>query len=127
MGAGKKPGSVHGQQPNSWWKSIICPRNRLATNTLRQVIRVSLGGEKIRLKFSNEYGNSPLHIKAAQLAVARGGSAIDTSSLKEISFGGDKSVSIAPGEVVVSDTLDYELPGLTTMAITLYFGEYQPI
>lgn len=99
------------------------PEPGLANNTLRQVIRVSLGGEKIRLKFSNEYGNSPLHIKAAQLAVARGGSAIDTSSLKEISFGGDKSVSIAPGEVVVSDTLDYELPGLTTMAITLYFGE----
>ena len=99
------------------------PEPGLANNTLRQVIRVSLGGEKIRLKFSNEYGNSPLHIKAAQLAVARGGSAIDTSSIKEISFGGDKSVSIAPGEVVVSDTLDYELPGLTTMAITLYFGE----
>lgn len=99
------------------------PEPGLANNTLRQIIRVSIGGEKIRLKFSNEYGNSPLYIKAAQLAVARGGSAIDTSTIKEISFAGDESVIIAPGEVVVSDTLDYELPGLTTMAITLYFGD----
>ena len=47
------------------------PEPGLANNTLRQIIRVSIGGEKIRLKFSNEYGNSPLYIKAAQLAVAR--------------------------------------------------------
>lgn len=99
------------------------PAPGLANNTLRQIIRVSIGGEKIRLKFSNEYGNSPLHIKAAELAVAKGGSVIDTATAKEISFAGDKSVTIEPGEIAVSDTLDYNLPGLTTMAITLYFGD----
>jgi len=98
------------------------PSPGLANNTLRQVVRVSIGGEKIRLKLSNEYGNGPLEIKAVHLAQAAGAHRIKPGTGLIITFNGEQAVTIPPGTTVVSDPLAYSLPPLTTMAITIHFG-----
>jgi hypothetical protein len=38
--------------------------------TIRQVVRVSVGGQRVRIRFTNEYGTKPLEIGAARLALA---------------------------------------------------------
>lgn len=98
------------------------PPVALSNNTLRQVVRVSIGGSKVRLKFSNQWGNAPLVMQSVHLAVSTGGSAINTSTDKVVTFGGSQSVTVAAGSTVTSDTLVYSLPALTNMAITTYFG-----
>lgn len=98
------------------------PSPGLSNNTLRQVVRVSIGGNKVRLKFSNQYGNSPVVMNSVHLAVSAGGSSIQAGTDKVITFGGKESVTIAAGETVTSDALDYNLTKLTNMAITIYFG-----
>ncbi|MFP4017436.1 MAG: SGNH/GDSL hydrolase family protein, partial [Halanaerobiales bacterium] len=98
------------------------PAPGLSDNTLRQVIRVSTGGSKLRLKFSNQYGQSPLIMKSVHLAVATGGSAINTDTDIVVRFDSSESVIIPAGQTVISDTLKYNLPELTIMAITICFA-----
>jgi len=99
------------------------PSPGLANNTLRQVVRVTLGGERIRLKLSNEYGNSPLEIKAVHIAQSAGAHRIKSETGLLVTFNGQQSVTIQPGQTVLSDPLDYSLPRLTNMAITIHFGD----
>ncbi len=101
------------------------PKNVLfAGNTVRMQIRPSLGGSKLKLTFSNEYGNSALTINAATLAklIDPGKSDINTSSLVNITFGGKKSVTIAAGKTVTSDEIDFKFSALDDLAVTLYLG-----
>lgn len=94
----------------------------LANNTLRQMAHVSLGGKQVRLQLSNESGNSSLGIQEAHLAVAKSPSEIDPATDKTLLFSGQKSVTIAQGKVITSDTLDFEVASLSNVAISIYFG-----
>jgi lysophospholipase L1-like esterase len=103
-------------------ESSNMPPVALSNNTIRQVVRVSIGGSKIRLKFSNQWGNAPLVMQSVHLAVSTGGSAINSGTDSIVTFNGSQSVTVAAGSTVTSDTLAYNLPALTNMAITTYFG-----
>ena len=94
----------------------------IENSTMRQVVRVSIPGDQIRLKFSNLYGESSLVMQKVHLAESTGGHSIDTGTDISVTFSGSESVTIPAGGEVVSDTLDYELSALTNMAITIYFG-----
>lgn len=98
------------------------PTPGLSNNTLRQIVRVSLGGNQLRIKFSNEYGTSDLVMNSVHLAVSAGGDAIMPDTGRMLTFEGKQSVTIPAGGTVTSDTLDYCLPKLTDMAITISFG-----
>lgn len=98
------------------------PSPGLSNNTLRQVFRVSIGGSKLRLKFSNEYGNSPLVMNSVHLAESAGGSSIKSDTGKVVTFNGKESVTIPAGQTVTSDTLDYRLIKQTNMTVTIYFA-----
>jgi lysophospholipase L1-like esterase len=98
------------------------PDPGLSNNTLRQVVRVSIGGNQLRLKFSNEYGTSPVTINSVHLAVSAGESSIKPGTDRVLTFCEKESVTIPAGDIVTSDTLDYSLLKLTEMSITIYFG-----
>lgn len=99
------------------------PKPGLSHNTLRQVVRVSLGGSQIELKLSNEYGDSPLKINQVHLAEHISGSKIKLNTVKKITFNGNDFVTIPAGETCVSDMLDYDLNPVTNLTISIYFGE----
>ena len=99
------------------------PRPGLTGNTIRQVVRVSLGGDKVRVGFSNDFGTSPIELEAASLALSRGNGAVDPSSRVALTFYSRSSVTIAPGTSVMSDPVSFALPPLTDVAITTRFGE----
>jgi lysophospholipase L1-like esterase len=98
------------------------PEPGLANNTLRQVVRVSIGGERLRLKFSNMFGDEPVVIEAAHLALSEGNGAIDTASDHALSFGGATGITIAPGTDVMSDPIDFSVDPRTDLAVTTKFG-----
>ena len=106
---------------------LVEPRNMppppgLTGSTLRQVLRVSVGGPTIRLSFSNAYGGTPLAITSAHIARSLGGSAIDLASDRRLTFAGVDSVRIAPGATATSDPLDYEVAALSDLAVTIHIG-----
>ena len=98
------------------------PAPGLPNNTLRQFVRVSIGGSELRLRLSNEYGSAPVTFNAVHVASPTTGSGIDTSSDRALTFGGSPSVTVPAGEAVTSDTFQYTLPPLSRVAVTIVFG-----
>jgi lysophospholipase L1-like esterase len=96
------------------------PAPGFADTTLRQVIHVSLGGKKIRVRFSNEFGNAGLPILSAHVAVSAGGSGIKSESDRALSFRGAPSVKIPAGAPMWSDPLDFDLAALSDLAVTIH-------
>ncbi len=99
----------------------------LADKTLRQYVRVSLPGQRIRLRLSNAYGDSPVQVRAAAIArvpdeAAIGGGTIDPATSRTLSFRGAPGAVIQPGEDLVSDPVAFDLPATADLAISLHFG-----
>lgn len=99
------------------------PAPGLSNNTLRQVVCVSIGGKKLRLQFSNQFGKTPVTMKAVQIAVSTGGGAIDQSTSKTLKFNGSQEVTMQPGADITADPLSFDLKPRMEVAITISYGE----
>ncbi|UKE46422.1 SGNH/GDSL hydrolase family protein [Xanthomonas cerealis] len=91
--------------------------------TVRQMARVSLGGETVRVELSNAYGRAPLQIGAAHLALAGDGAAIVPGSDRTLRFGGQQGVTIPPGAPVLSDPVALSVPDLARLSVSLYLPQ----
>jgi lysophospholipase L1-like esterase len=88
--------------------------------TLREVVHVSIGGEMVRVRFSNLYGTEPLVIGAAQIAQTVKGAAVVPGSGKPLTFHGQPSVSISPGALAVSDGVPFKFAPLADLTVSFY-------
>lgn len=102
------------------------PDPGLTNNTLRQIVHVSIGGDSLRIKFSNEFSEDSVKLNSVHIAVSAGGNTIDTTTDKTIYFNGTPQVTMAPGTAVISDPFQFTLQPLSNVAITIYFGETSP-
>ena len=87
--------------------------------TLRQVVRVSIGGRRMRLRFSNAFGNSELALVSVRAARSAGGSRIQKETDRPVTFRGAASTVVPAGALVVSDAIDFELPPMSNLAVTI--------
>jgi len=99
------------------------PSPGLTNNSLRQVVRVSIGGDTLRVRFSNEFSTSAVTMKSVQIAVSTGGNVINVSNNKELKFKGNSEVTMNAGVVVTSDPIAFNLTPTMDVAITIYFGQ----
>ncbi|MCH5719444.1 GDSL-type esterase/lipase family protein [Niabella hibiscisoli] len=102
------------------------PKPGLDNNTIRQIVRVSIGGERLRLRFSNAFSKEPVTMKTVAIAVAKEGSLIDASTQKILKFNATESVTMQPSGEVYSDPLTFKLAPGSKLAITIYFGDTSP-
>ena len=91
--------------------------------TVRMVVRTSIGGRRVRVQLSNALGNSRLAIGAAHIAIRQKDAAIVSATDRVLTFAGRASFTIPPGALVVSDPVDLDVPKLTDLAISLYLPE----
>ena len=103
------------------------PANALAPEqltdaTLRQVVRLSAGGEQLRVRLSNAFGTQPLVVDAAHLALAsRPGSAtIDPASDRPLSFAGARQVTIPAGAEAYSDPVRLTVAAGAAVAVSIH-------
>ena len=97
------------------------PPPGLTSNTLRQVVHVSVGGKRLRVRFSNVFGTNPVTMSSVRVASSNGRSVINTNSDQVLRFQGKSSVTIPTGESVLSDTFDFDLAPLSDLALTIHF------
>jgi lysophospholipase L1-like esterase len=88
--------------------------------TLRQIVRVSIGGERIRVVLSNTFGTAPLPVGAAHVALRDKEAAIAPMSDRTLTFGGAGSAIIPPGAVMISDPVSLRVPPLADLAVDIY-------
>ena len=98
---------------------LIHLNNGLLYSTARSVIRPTLSGDRIRLKISNRFNKKPLHISETTVANHIGGKA-DTDKPVNVTFGGKKEITLAPGEETLSDTIDFKVETLKPIAVSFY-------
>jgi lysophospholipase L1-like esterase len=107
----------------SWTASPQAPRGVIPTSfsdrTIRQVVHLSVGGNKVRLRLSNEFGQRPLLIGAASIALAGDGAGLAGGS-RVVTFGGAKSVIIPPGAPALSDPVELAVAPLSDLAVSLF-------
>jgi lysophospholipase L1-like esterase len=99
------------------------PAPGLTNNTIRPIVRVSIGGNTIRLRFSNIFSHQTVTMKLVTIALAKEGSEVDRHTLKPLKFAGKKEVIMQPGTEIKSDPLQYKLPAGSRIAITIAFAE----
>jgi lysophospholipase L1-like esterase len=92
----------------------------LANQTVRMILRTSIGGRRARVKLSNAFGSTPVTIGAAHVARRGAEFAIVPESDRPLTFAGKASITMMPGVVVVSDPIDLDVQPVTDLAVSLY-------
>lgn len=91
--------------------------------TLRQIVPISVGGSRVRIKLSNEYGVGALIVGSAHVGVQSTGASIVSGTDKALTFRGQESVVIPQGATVFSDPVNFTVASNARLAISLYFPQ----
>lgn len=123
--------TAHAQQPHwvgTWAcapqtvdKSFMPYNNQMTNRSVRQVVKVSIGGNVIRLQLSNELSSEPIEIASVYIAKAGNGSEIYKTSAKYLQFGKKRGVIVPAGKAVFSDALKFKLQPLERVSITINY------
>ena len=117
---------------SSWASSqiLVDPKDALPPQqtkdvTLRQLVRLSIGGSPVRVRLSNAMGTSPLAISGVNIAhaLSRNSSGIDPSTIRKVTFAGAEAVVIPAGAEYVSDRIDMRVAALATLAVSMHLSE----
>ena len=107
--------------PQTVVKSFMPYNNCMTNRSVRQVVKVSIGGNVIRLKLSNIYSMQPVEIRSIYIAHAKDSFAIDAKTAQYFKFGNSYKTVIPAGKQIVSDALKFNLRNLERVAITINY------
>ena len=107
--------------PQTVVRSFMPYNNCMTNRSVRQVVKVSIGGDVIRLKLSNIYSMQPVEIRSIYIAHAKDSFSIDAKSAQYFKFGNSYKTVIPAGKQIVSDALKFKLRNLERVAITINY------
>lgn len=113
-GAAVQEGFVDPADPDGHWGEA-----GFEDHSVRQVVRLSVGGSKLRLRLSNAYGSKPLEISGATLARSDGGAKARPDTFEDLTFDGSRTVTIPAGEDLVTDEIAISTSSFEQLAVTL--------
>ena len=120
------------EQWTGTWATAMQPifdKYRIATDlsghSVRQVLRTSIGGKQVRLRLSNVYSDEPLVVSSVYVAVSGDSCDILPKTARYVTFSGRQGVTVAAGEEVMSDGIDFEVLPLQRIAVTINY-EHSP-
>jgi lysophospholipase L1-like esterase len=101
-----------------------------AGQTVRQVVHTSLGGDQLRIRLTNEFGATPLHVGEVHVAI-RAGSGASTDARpgtdRRVTFGGQRSATVPAGAPLVSDPVNLSVPAGADLVISLWLPDRTPV
>ena len=97
------------------------PLLNIEDQTVRERVRVSIGGARICIRLSNEFGSTPLFVGGATVGVPTDRASVRPGSVQAVAFGGRNSVTIPAGAPVLSDPVDFPIASGAEIIISLYF------
>ena len=136
--AAAPPAAAQGSAPPHWiatwapsasWMparppaGTVDPVPTYVNRTLREIVHTTLGGDSVRVRLSNEYGDRPLVIGDARVALHAVGANAIAGSDRALTFGGRATVTIGAGAAVVSDPIAYRVPALADLVVSLYLPD----
>ena len=111
------------------WTATPAPAEGVAfsNHTLRMMPRVSIGGRRLRVRISTAHGTRPLAIGAAWVGLRGEGPALVPESNRRLTFGGERSATIAAGALVVSDPVELEVRPLADVGVSVHLPGDLPV
>ena len=97
------------------------PLMKIDGQTVRERVRFTLGGKRVRIRLSNEFGSSALAIESASVALSAGPDSVQPGSLRRLTFGGRASVRIPAGAPAISDPVELDVSPEAEVSISLFF------
>ena len=97
------------------------PLLSIEDQTVRERVRISIGGAQICIRLSNEYGSAPLLIGSATVAMPSDPASVRPGSIQTVTFGGRNAVTIPAGAPVLSDPVAFPVTSGAEISISLYF------
>jgi len=91
--------------------------------TIRQTVRISVGGSQLRIRFSNEYGTRPLVIGRARVALADAQGNPVPGTDREVLFSGSPSTTIPTAAPYLSDPIELPVKSLSALSISIYLPQ----
>jgi len=91
--------------------------------TIRMVIRPTVGGERVRIRLSNAFGTSALKIGSAHIALSSQEAKVIPETDRPLTFAGKPSISIPPGAPALSDAVDLKVSRFTEIAVSIFLPE----
>lgn len=107
--------------PQTVVKSFMPYNNNMSNRSVRQIVKVSIGGDMIRLKLSNIYSTEPVVIRSVYIAHAKDSFEIDKKSAQYFKFNNSYKTIIPAGKQIASDALKFNLKSLERVAITINY------
>ena len=124
----------HGKWVSAWSTSVhtplpfpgLPPSPVFENQTIRMVVRPTLGGERLRIRLSNAYGSSALEIGSAHVALVAHDSSIMPESDHVLTFAGQPSVKVPIGAPILSDPVNMKVPAFAEVSVSVYLPHSTP-
>jgi lysophospholipase L1-like esterase len=108
----------------STWATAMQPTDAAFNNqSIRMIVRTTLGGDQVRIRLSNFYGVDALQVGEAYIGLQQEGPAIIADTSRKLTFSGQASTRIPPGAYAISDPVSLQVPQLSRLAITVFLPE----
>ncbi|HEV2288881.1 MAG TPA: SGNH/GDSL hydrolase family protein [Candidatus Acidoferrales bacterium] len=91
-----------------------------SNQTVRMIAHVSIGGEELRVRFSNVFGSAAVTLGRVHIAVTDKGAAVVPGTDRLLTFGGQQSFTIPPGAMVLSDPVHLHVPPLSRLSVSVF-------
>ncbi|MBN5052894.1 SGNH/GDSL hydrolase family protein, partial [Stenotrophomonas maltophilia] len=103
------------------------PPVTLADQTVRMTVRLSRGGETLRVRFSNRFGKAPVTLEDLRIAPSMGADGIVLHKQRSLRFSGAARLTLAPGEERWSDRINLHVADQTELSVSLYVMAPTPV
>jgi lysophospholipase L1-like esterase len=107
-------------EDGTWGASTDRTRGTITNQTVRDIVRTSIGGSDLRVKLSNVFGSQPVTFGDVSVGVVQSGAALVPGSSQEVTFSGNKSVTVPAGAEVLSDPLPGNVPAQSDLAVSIF-------
>jgi lysophospholipase L1-like esterase len=106
----------------TWGGSPQDMGNHNYTGTIRNIVFAAVGGDSVRVRLTNTYGNQPLQIGDAYIGVSGADGNIHGPNVP-LTFAGSRTITIPQGAEALSDPVSLAVPALTDLAVSLYIPQ----
>jgi lysophospholipase L1-like esterase len=126
--AAQKPGSGE-QWVQAWYSPPFPPTAVLgaediriyARQTVRQVVRLNVGGQGLRVRLTNELGLTPVMIGSVHVALSSPNGVTQPETDHVLTFNGRRDAQIPVGQALVSDPVQMSVAAFDDLGISVYY------
>ncbi|MFC9675056.1 MULTISPECIES: SGNH/GDSL hydrolase family protein [unclassified Streptomyces] len=104
----------------TWGASADRMGDAVSDHSYRLVVHTSAGGDGLRVRLSNAFGDQPVTFDSVYAGLQREGAELVRGSNRRLTFGGARSVTVPAGDTTYSDPLPGRLPAETTLVVSVH-------